>query len=377
MTIKEYQSKRDDLIVSFENFSIESDERLAGQFNIVSASLYNFIPSIPFSSHFQIYKQILLHKKLSILEQQAFPLLDNLIIESEIPDIYYFLQSQPTVICTFHIGSYRLINLLLTKYNIPFSLVIGEEIEKRESPIFSSLFHSFSGSPAIGAFNTINAENAKSGLQMIKELKQGRTLVLYIDGNTGAGINTAENHNSCLIQFMQQHLYVRKGIAALSLIANAPIVTAASYRVSWNDIRLKFFEPILPDRTADRETFAASATQQIYDMAAPIINANPEQWEGWLYIHDTAKIKSNHVPHRKPDTKMEKAGLWIFNSIHFGIFKVGNTAFLLRKRGYFFYEIDSTTYTKLIGCIEQPARRSDFGDNLFKQLYSNGILVRA
>ncbi len=376
MTIKEYESKRDDLIRSFDNFKIESDEKLVGQFNLVSASLHNFIPDVPFSSHLTIYKNILLHKKLSILEQQAFSLLDNLKIESDIPDVYQFLKSRPTVICTFHIGSYRLINLLLTKYGIPFSLVIGKDIGAIEGSNFSSLFKSFCRSTSFGGFSIINAEDSRSGLKMLKELKQTRTLVLYIDGNSRAGADTMGNENSCLIQFMQQQLHARKGIAALSFIANVPIVTAVSYRVAWDDVRLRFFQPILPDKTMDRETFAFETTQRIYDMAVPIIRGNPELWEGWLYIHQVARIKSICLSENISQTEIDKEELLLFNSEQFGIFKVDNIAFLLRKSGYFFYEIDSATYTKLIGCVEHPARRGDFGDSLFKQLYINGVLSR-
>jgi hypothetical protein len=376
MTIKEYKSKRDALIMSFNNFKIESDEKLVGQFNLVSASLHNFIPDVPFSAHLNIYKNILLHKKLSILEQQAFSLLDNLKIESDIPDVYQFLKSRPTVICTFHIGSYRLINLLLTKYGVPFSLVIGKDIGAIEGSNFSSLFRSFCGSTSFNGFSIIDAEDSRSGLKMLKELKQGRTLVLYIDGNSGAGAETTENENSCLIQFMQQQLHARKGISALSFIANVPIVTAVSYRVAWDDVRLRFFEPILPDKMMDRETFAIETTQRIYDMAVPIIRANPEQWEGWLYIHHVARIKSIRLSENISETEFDSEQLLLFNSDQFGIFKAGNIAFLLRKNGYFFYEIDSATYTKLIGCVERPARRGDFGDSLFKQLYINGVLSR-
>ena len=50
------------------------------------------------------------------------------------------------------------------------------------------------------------------------------------------------------------------------------------------------FDPIVPDSNKERNVFAEETTQQIYDLAAPLIKAYPEQWEGWLYIHKVANI---------------------------------------------------------------------------------------
>jgi lauroyl/myristoyl acyltransferase len=376
MKSKEYDTKRNELIKSFDNFSIKDDEGLTAQFNIVSASLSNFLPGIPFTSHLEIYKNILLHKKLSIFEQQSYDVLDYLTIENDGNAISVFLKKQPCIICTFHTGSYRVINLLLTKYNIPFSLAIGKEIGESEGHLFSSIFNKLADTSSPEQFKIINAENPKAGLQMLRELKHGRTLVLYIDGNSGAGIDTVENENSCLVNFMEQQIYARKGIAFLSFVANVPILTAASYRASWDDIRLRFFDPILPSCSPDRESFAIEGTQSLYDLVSPVIKSYPEQWEGWLYIHKTAKVKDDAVSTTLIDNHLSAKDSLCFNSSQFGIFKVSSTTFLFRKRAYLFYEIDNEVYKQLIECIARPLRKEDFEERLFDQLYSHGVLMK-
>lgn len=376
MNRSEYIQSRNSLINDFETkFSFDDNEALNGQFNMVSASLSNFVPGIHFSSHKDIYKKILVHKKLSIVEQSSYQILDFIEAENFSDEIIGLLKTKPTIICTFHTGSYRVINLLLAKYKIPFTLVIGKDITEKEGELFSSLFSNLPGNVDGNDFGIINAENAKAGVQMLRKLKQGRTLVLYIDGNSGAGTTTTENENNCIVNFLHQQIFARKGISFLAHVANVPILTVASYRKSWDEIRLQFFDPIYPDKNIDRNKFARDTTQRIYDLVAPIIRSYPEQWEGWLYIHKVANIlnseiqppSSNHSP-----LPTEKIG---FNSQLFGIFKLHNIPFLLKKNTYLFYEVDGKLYDLLTGCLEHPVRRECFENNVFHQLYEQGVLV--
>lgn len=376
MNRSEYIESRNSLISTFEDkFSFSENETLNGQFNMVSASLSNFLPAIDFSRHNDIYKQILLHKKLSILEQGSYQILDFVETENFNSEVISLLKNRPTIICTFHTGSYRVINLLLARHKIPYSLVIGKDITEKEGELFSSLFNHLPGNGQKNDLRIINAENAKAGVQMLRELKEGRTLVLYIDGNTGSGTTTTINENRCAANFLHQQIFARKGISFLAHVADVPILTIASYRKSWDEIKLHFFDPIYPDKKKDRDKFALETTQQIYDLVAPLIKSYPEQWEGWLYIHKVANILNPEIQplsFNLPVVPTEKIG---FNSQLFGIFKLHSVPFLLKKNTYSFYEVDVELYDLLAGCIERPARREYFENNVFQQLYKQGVLV--
>lgn len=372
----EYIESRNSLINDFETkFSLSDYEGLNGQFNMVSASLSNFVPGIHFSSHKDIYKKILLHRKLSILEQSSYQILDFIRTENFSAETIGLLKTNPAIICTFHTGSYRVINLLLAKYKVPFTLVIGKEITEKEGELFSSLFNDLPGNVDGNNLKIINAENTKAGLQMLRELKQGKTLVLYIDGNTGAGTTTVENENNCLINFMHQQIFARKGITFLAHVANVPILTVASYRKSWEEIHLHFFDPIYPDKTKDRNEFARETTQRIYNLVTPIIKSHPEQWEGWLYIHKVANVIRPNDFNTRPNSNLSPSEIIGFNSRLFGIFKLNDTPFLLKKSTYTFYEIDHKLYDLLTKGIENPVRKGCFEKVIFQQLYEQGVLV--
>lgn len=370
-----YIKSRNNLVNNFkEGLKIKDDEYLNGQLNMVSAALVNYLPETGIEQHEDIYKNILLHKKLSILEQSTYEALDFVEMENLSSEILSQLQNKPTIICTFHTGSYRVLNLFLTRNKIPYSLVIGKDILQQEGDTFYSLYNGLPGNNQEGGFNIIDAEKANVGLQMLRELKKGRSLLLYIDGNTGAGAATTKNDNRCVVNFLNQQLFARKGIAFLAHAANIPIITAVCYRTSWQTTRLKFFDAILPDANKERTLFAEETTQQIYDLVAPIIKKYPEQWEAWLYIHKVANIIN---PSIKPDNNKrdcvgsEKIAL---DSFRFGIFKLNGAFFLLRKGTYSFYEINNQLYDLLTKCHDAPVKRECMDDTLFNQLYEQGVI---
>jgi len=285
------------------------------------------------------------------------------------------LKSKPAVICTFHTGSYRVLNLLLAKLKIPFTLVISKGVAEKEGPIFRSLFQELPGTEKQERFQLIYAEASSSGLQMLRELKAGRSLVLYIDGNTGAGTATTKNDNRCVVDFLQQQLYARKGIAYLAHVAKVPVLTVACYRKTWEDIRLRFFEPVMPTAEKERELFARSTTQHIYGLAAPMIQEYPEQWEGWLYLHKVARVTSNTSLQERKRKFKNPEGKMYFDRYRFGIFKVNGTPFLLKKCNYSFYAIDEQLYNFLRDCSDAPVARTALNEALYPQLRVEGVVT--
>ncbi len=374
MQYQTYIESRNKLIRQFkQGLKVKEDENLNGQYNMVSAALVNYLPAIAIKTHEKIYKNILLHKKLSILEQSTYESLDFVTIENCSDEMISLLKNKPTIICTFHTGSYRLLNLFLMKNKIPYSLVVGKNVVEQEGDAFMKIYNSLPGNTGETNFSIIDAENATVGLQMLRAIKSGRSLVLYMDGNTGAGATTTKNYNRCPIDFLGQQIFARKGIAFLAHAANIPIVTVASYRASWEDIRLKFFDPIFPDLNKERGLFAEETTQTIYNLIAPIIKAYPEQWEAWLYIHKVAHIKHFETAgvDKKIATITEKIAL---NSLRFGIFKLNGSSFLMRKSNYSFYEINNSLYNILMKCERRHIKKDCIDYKLFNQLYEQGVI---
>ncbi|NCT73959.1 MAG: hypothetical protein GXC78_05470 [Chitinophagaceae bacterium] len=367
---EKYITARNEIISGYlNNEVIESNPNLYGQYTMVSANLTNYLPDVDPHEHMEVFIQLLRHKKLSKLEQANEVALKYLKIEGA--DTIFENFKGGAIITTFHTGSYRIINLFLAKKKIPFTLVIGNSIIGQEGSEYISTFRNLGKNNSSSHFRIIDAENVLSGLRMLRELKEGRILLLYLDGNSGAGIETASNENRCIIDFLGQQLYVRKGIGHLAYTANVPILPIIGYRPSWDEIRLKIDDPIVPNKAISRENFSVAVTQYLYSQASSIIREYPEQWEAWLNLHKVVKI----FKRSSFSTTITSGNIVTFNLRHFGLFQIGDRSFLLQKNLYQSFVIPTPLFKQLKKTICQPVNVEEFEPVTLDELITNGVLI--
>lgn len=377
MNHEEYIEKREQLIRDYSDDANNVIDKFSLQFNVVSASLSNYLPGTNAKLHDKIYREILLHQRLSVLEQNCLSAMNFVHCENLDKRLLGLLKNKPVIICTFHTGSYRLINLFLMQQKVPFSLVIAGKVLHQQGDVYRNLFKRIR-LDAHDELKLIDAESPAAGLSMLKELKKGKSLVIYIDGNTGSGSANAQNNNRCLINFLDQQIFARKGAAFLSHISNCALITVASYRKSINDIRLSFGEFIYPDASIERNLFAELTTQKIYNDLAHVVASYPEQWEGWLYIHKSANIYLKSSMINVTNTLKPTTNKFIgFNCKEFGIFKIDEASFLLQKSTYKSYPIDGALYDFLSACILQKSDTNNISACLLKQLGEMKIILPA
>jgi lauroyl/myristoyl acyltransferase len=380
MQLEDYLIQRNEIVNNFSKKSkVWQEDIMIAKFNIVSACLSNYLPNIPEEEHKQIFKNIFLHQKLSMFEQSFYELPDYVAYENLNAQIWNLLKKRTSIICTFHTGSYRLINLFLAKNKIPFSLVVSKDVIANQGSSFKEMFNELNNSENNQeALKLIDAEFPNSLLQMIRDLKNGRNLVIYIDGNSGSGNETINNNNNCVINFLDKKIYARQGIGFLSYRMQVPILTVASYRESLNEIKLKFFDPIFPDIEQDRDTFIKSTTQNVYNLIAPIIKKYPEQWEAWLYLHKVADTTENIFDISSESTIFPEADdRFRFNSSCFGIFKIIKDCFLFKKSNYKSYKITDSVYDVLNMSLTEPIVRNQIFIAEFAEIYKSKVLVCA
>lgn len=380
MHLEEYLLQRNELVNNFSKKSkVWQEEIMIAKFNIVSACLSNYLPNIAQGEHTHIFKNIFIHQQLSVFEQSFYELPDYVAYENLNAQIWDLLKKKTSIICTFHTGSYRLINLFLAKNKIPFSLVVSKEVIETQGSSFKEMFKELnkSGNTQEG-LKIIDAESPNSLLQMIRDLKSGRNLVLYIDGNSGSGIETINNNNNCVVNFLNKKIYARQGIAFLAHRMQIPILTVASYRESLNEIKIKFFDPIFSDSEQDRDVFIKNTTQNIYNLIAPIVKQYPEQWEAWLYLHKVADTTENIFDIDNESAVFAKANdRFRFNSSCFSIFKIMKDSFLFKKSNYKSYKISDSVYDVLNMCMTEPVMGNQIFIAEFAELYKSRVLVFA
>ncbi len=335
MSETEYIDRKEELMEKIDRTSIWENDRLSRLFHFTSAGLFHLLPDVGQGSHERIFRQILLTQQLSYLESRLNELPARLQIENLDMETDSLLKTRPVVICTYHTGSYQLVNLLLALKGVHFSLVVRRKTFREFGKEYQELYKQ--NNRDANGLGLIDAESGHCALQMLRALKSGRSLVIYIDGNMGAGNPGAPNTNGCEINFLNRQLIARKGLAYIAHTANVPILGAISYRPDWNSLAIRFGDVICPSAHPDRELFSMLNTQKLYGILEEVVREYPGQWEGWLYLNNIMG-KLNDVPNVPAqriavaqETDLDNLR---YNSGGFGVFKAGTGTYILDKKRF-------------------------------------------
>lgn len=376
--LNEYIDGRNRIFDAVSAKKLGSKEINTHRFNLVSANLFKFLPRIDFKEHESIYKEITLHNQLSHFEQLYLETFNFVTPENLTPELMTLLREKPCIMSSFHFGTYRLLNIFLIKNKIPYTIVVPKAILEKEGDILRKIY---ANGDSWDDPKFIEVESPALGLKMIKELKKGRSLFIYFDGNRGSGDikHSRQNESDGKINFFDQTIFARKGVAYLAHAANVPLITAISYRRSLDDIRLHFFEPIFPEINRGREIFAQETTQTIYNRFSPFLKEYPGQWEGWLYLHKSIDcdnmMESPLQKYGKSKIEETLTDKFSLNLLSYGVFRIEENSFLFDKNTYKTYPIDALTYGLLSRSSEEYIDSKEFTDEIFLQLFRNNALA--
>lgn len=280
-----------------ERCNAENSSEVLGDYEktyVVScANIKKLLPAIPEEQHERICRDNYYYKQLASLHSRYVDLLRDVKMAGDLE----FLNDKdtPRIYCTFHMGSYRIMNLILAYKNIDFVLVISKETLKDQKETYLKSYNEQKKMyGTTGSFEFIEAESPTSIISMVKALKNGKSLVFYIDGNTGVGGVGRTDDKMLPIDFFGNTLFARKGIAYLSYKCDVPIINCFSImNDKREDVTAIFNPPIVPDKTKATDEYTVETTQRIYDEFSEILMKHVEQWEGWMYVNrylDTASF---------------------------------------------------------------------------------------
>jgi lauroyl/myristoyl acyltransferase len=232
----------------------------------------------------EFFQSLMFHRDLAVQDQELAYAYENMKVTG---NTSFLADKRPRIYCTFHLGSYRLINFFLHKNRLDYALMINQMTFEAEEHKFQALHTYFKEIKDQSIqFKVLNAESESIAMQMIREVKKGNNLLFYIDGNTGIGGFNRKDDKLVAVEFLNQPILSRKGIAFLSHFLNIPIVPVIAYRQSITEPILEFLNPIDPDLKTDRESYCQKTTQAIWDIFSCYLKKYPEQWEGWLYANN-------------------------------------------------------------------------------------------
>jgi lauroyl/myristoyl acyltransferase len=318
----------DALVDRIEKMDIHNHEDRLRLFTFFSANLLHLMPQIDVNTHEAHFREVCLHQHLSWKDQFDPDLHNRMQIKGWDQNVIEKFRSSPGMICTYHTGSYRLINRLLVEAGVAFSLIVSTEVYNTEAASFKAAFDRYNSSSQ--TFDLIDAEQPTALLKMIRAAKSGRNLLVYVDGNTGAGKSTA---NNLTVDFMDGQLSVRKGIAVLASILKRTIYPISCIRPAIDKVHFNVHDSIIQREGIARDSFVQYAMQQIYTDLASVLKEDPFQWECWLHLHQSLVLSMDNVPPDRVTMKeLTDARLW-------ASFKINKQSFVLHKPSFSSFKI--------------------------------------
>lgn len=325
--------------------------------HLMAACYAKMLPTLPKEQYFEFSKSVKFHQMWAAYDQNIFSLIQDTQITDEQNVLTLAKNGTPYIFCTYHIGSYRMLNSILAVNDIEYSLVTDNQYIKEQGDKTKELFKTIKKDflQKDSDLDILDAESPSIGLQAIRKLKNGTSLLFYIDGNTGVNNDNENKDNFERINFLNTPYYARKGIAYLSFISKVPIIPVVSLRKGWLNREIYILPSLKANDTESREQFCYSATQKLYDILAEYIKKHPEQWESWIYVYksiDTEGDSDISIPCSITDDGMFKLPL-VFNKDKYELINFGNQQILFEKITLKIHAISSQFY-EVLSSFENP-----------------------
>ncbi|WP_291722328.1 hypothetical protein [Bernardetia sp.] len=310
-------------------------------FATTSASLFRLMPQIPYTEHKSIFQKLLHNLQLLDIEEQNptffaphFEVVDedNILEQTR--------NGKPFLFCCFHLGAYSLLPTLFTYNDLEFGFLLNETLHQRKANIFSEAHKNLciqigkqEKTSVTSKMHLINVEEKKGIWQAIKMLKEGKSLIVYPDGNISSNNSNKQSKNLANIQFLSEDLMVRQGVAFLSYLCDVPIVPVISSRIYAKGIKtikrkFEFLPSIYTQKNnVSKEEYSAQTMQKLYAILESEVIKNSKntslmgEWEGWIFVNKFFKQIQKDISktNRKMSLSNKENVSYVFNEERFAL----------------------------------------------------------
>ncbi len=366
-----YRSLLEECREATQQINSDNDEGYLVGEAIFSANLTNFLPSIPHTQHQALYRESLCNTAYENFDWNILGISDLAAIRDTNNTLSN--KSKQFIFCSFHLGSYRVIANYLFKNSYDFSILVRGDVYDRQAAELLECGRRVGKKYGVKSDMRIhNAENPDVLLKVLRELKEGRSLLVYVDGNTGSG-NTTEKLDT--VSFLGQNIQTRKGIGYMSYLSGVPILPVVSYRLSNYENVLDINDVIYPDKTLTRDQFSQQVNQQLYSLLAHYLAKYPEQWEGWSYVHQflvEGQVSSSTITTKPPKAVIEAS--YHFNYSRYCLINLPQKPILFDKCHYTTLEISIDLHDYLSNKSYSNPKHI-LGNKIFSELLKQQVMI--
>jgi len=222
----------------------------------------------------------------------------------------------------FHTGPYWSLISELIRRNKHISVILPKHLKSIENSILESFasmkdWHGSSSTVELLRTNTPNFFLAAK-----RGIRDGRSLVLYVDANSNAV--SSNDERSIAFEFMKNTISIKESIFSLAKILKTDMVSFNAHRENGMRRTLILGHPVT---VTNEENSSSLAARKVYTDLASTLSRDPTQWEGWLYAH---KLLQKH------DTSQTDLFEW---ETRFFVEEINNKKYLMDKSNMQAYPI--------------------------------------
>lgn len=319
---------------------LSAEDLFANTCHVAEANLRHFYPDWDSARYRAVIAEVLHMQALAQVEQSIVPLMDCTVLEDRSGVLADGRAAGAHIFCTYHLASYRRFYLYLKQAGIDFVLLMSGDTMLRQAEWILEDSRMVSAQQGWGGnLSIIDAESPSGLLQCARALRRGLSVLVLIDGNSGAG----GMQNLQPVPFLGRELMARTGVATLSHLTGTPIVPVVCGRDAVQ-LQMTLHQAIVPGHVP-RDTYVRATTQALYDLLAQSVAQNPGQWEGWLYVHNFLRRQAGALAgagaaYRPELLPQQHIGADVEQ---FAMLYFGTQAVLLNKTRHRFTVLDSET----------------------------------
>ena len=198
------------------------------------------------------------------------------------------VHKQSSIYVTIHLGPYKAIPRVLLKKGMNVCIHVTERVFFNQKKEYDVLVDDIEGPH--GSLEFVNIENKQGLIKMLKLIKQGFSVLFYIDGNSGIGGMERNDEKLLDYEFAYKTIKIRKGIDFFTNKLGLPIIPVVSYLEFNNNWTYKS-NIIVPQYNSFSRCSTTHIAIQMWDLFSEYINKYASQWEAWLYIDAFFKEK--------------------------------------------------------------------------------------
>lgn len=347
----------------------------------VSASLFHLRPDISIAQHPDILPQIYFNQCCAHADQYHLDLLvPNVSAQGD--GMATLFGGQPSIVCAFHYGAFRLVLPFALSRGLKISMLIDHRVAEAQGKDFKNILQQFCSDRNLPETNVRirDTANASMLLSLVRDIRAGYTVLVFLDGNIGAGQDVNPNVHAVPVDFLGATLHSRMGVAILSYLTQCPIIPVLTPRVPdclWAT-QFQAHAPILPNDT-ERDAYVGSACAAMWAPLEQAVRKDLLPWESWRYVDRSLDIQELQARHC-PVPEAVESGVVLFNDRRFVLADDYNEPILFDRAAYRVHTITPTLFKLLRQFVGTPHSKQyalaqpRMSPATLKQLVDAGVL---